>query len=119
MGAYSLLYRKLNCIDANAIIKSGKTYKARHLESLGLVVRTFEKNKGTNCLFNFIKSFDTQFNFEYHHVVCKKMVFPLEKKELIKITDVWVEACMSITDFDLRKMEILSSAQLQKIKAGV
>lgn len=119
MGAYSLLYRKLNNIDANTIIKSGKIYKARYLEALGLVENTFEKDRGEFCVENFIKSLKTQFNFEYHHIVCKKMVFPLEKEELIKITDIWVEACMSITNFDLRKMEILSSAQLHKIKVGV
>ncbi len=116
MGAYSLLYRKVSTADADMIIRSGKVYKTMYLESLGLIEHVVEKNSGTKALHRFTKKLSEQFNFEYHHVQCKKMIHPLSKKELLAITDLWVEACMKIGKFDLRKMEILVHAQSRKGK---
>ncbi len=116
MGAYSLLYRKLTAIDADTIIRSGKVYNASYLQSLGLIEEVTEKNTAMRSLHGFIKRIGEQFNFEHHHNLCKKKVFPLEKKELIEITDIWVDACMKIGAFDLRKMEILAKAQARKVK---
>ncbi|MBG6130205.1 DSF synthase [Aquimarina sp. EL_43] len=119
MGAYSLLYRKLNAIDVNSIIKSGRIYKARYLQSLGLIEELAEKGTALVSLHLFIKRITENFNFEYHHIQCKKSVFPLEKEELLKVTDLWVEACMKINTFDLRKMEILINAQSRKAKVEI
>ncbi|KAA1246371.1 crotonase/enoyl-CoA hydratase family protein [Aquimarina sp. RZ0] len=116
MGAYSLLYRKLNTIDADAIIRSGKIYTSRYLESLGLIEKIAVKDSTMLVLHKFIREINERFNFEYHHIQCKKLIHPLSKHELLKITDVWLEACMKISQFDLRKMEILSKAQSRKSK---
>ncbi len=116
MGAYSLLYRKLNTIDADTIIRSGKVYKSRYLESLGLIEQVAKKDLGMNSLHSLTKKIGDRFNFEYHHIECRKKVFPLEKRELLEITNIWVDACMKIGQFDLRKMEILANAQSRKSK---
>ncbi|WP_062052644.1 crotonase/enoyl-CoA hydratase family protein [Aquimarina longa] len=116
MGAYSLLYRKLNTADADIILKRGKTYTARYLESLGLVEKLSKKYMEVISLYDFVSKIIEQFNFEYHHIQCKKIVFPLAKKELLEVTDLWVEACMKTDVFDLRKMEILVNAQTRKAK---
>ncbi len=117
MGGYSLLYRKLHAVDVDAIIRSGKVYKARYLESLGLIEQLITKGLGRKSLHSFIKKIDERFNFEYHHIQCKKVINPLFKKELLEITDIWVDACMKIKPFDLRKMEILAKAQARKTKS--
>ncbi|MEW7290260.1 crotonase/enoyl-CoA hydratase family protein [Aquimarina sp. 2304DJ70-9] len=119
MGGYSLLYPKLNTIDADTIIRSGKVYKSRYLESLGLVEHVVSKDNTVLGLHKFVKKINEQFNFEYHHVCCKKMVNRVSKKELLEITNVWVEACMKIGQFDLRKMEILAKAQSRKVKVSL
>lgn len=116
MGAHSLLMRKLSKMDADTIIRSGDIYKAKYLQSLGIVEHIAEKETGILELYRFTKKLKESFNFEYHHIQCKKLIHPLEKRELLKITDLWVEACMNVEKFDLRKMEILSKAQNRKIK---
>ncbi|MDY8135937.1 crotonase/enoyl-CoA hydratase family protein [Aquimarina sp. 2201CG5-10] len=116
MGAHSLLSRKTNQADADMLIRSGKTQKARYLESLGLVEKVSEKDRAMLMLHQFVYKTIEQFNFEYHHIQCKKMINPLLKNELLEITDLWVDACMKIKSFDLRKMEILAKAQYRKVK---
>lgn len=118
MGAHSLLYRKLGSNDAETIIRSGNVSQASYFEKLGLVTKVFDTNKAEETLYAFIEKIHQQYNFEFHHIKCKKMVHPLNKQELIKITDVWVEACMHISDFDLRKMKKLNNAQKRKTSAN-
>ncbi len=114
MGAYSLLARKLNKVDANIFLKEDKMYTARNLESLGLVTKLTKDTEAMQTLYKFIKPLTERFNFERHHIQCQKMVTPLEKEELIAITDLWVEACSQVGTFDLRKMEILGKAQSRR-----
>ncbi len=119
MGAHSLLARKIDRVEADRLIRSGSIYKARHLQSLGLIEKVVEKETSTAILHQFIAKITEQFNFEYHHIQCKKMVNPLSKKELLSITNLWVKACMKIESFDVRKMEILAKAQARKMKASI
>jgi DSF synthase len=119
MGAHSLLYRKTTCQDADAIIRSDKVYKARYFETLGLVAKTFRNGEGNATLEAFLKLLQVHFNFEYHHIKCKKCVQPLRKSELLSITDIWVDACMQTTAFDLRKMQRLGAAQARNVHPKV
>ncbi len=116
MGAYSLLSRKLKESDMDAMIREGNIYKAQELNKMGLIEILANKGEAMLELHSWMKQLTDQFNFEYHHVVCKKEINQLEKKELLKITDIWVDACSTITPFDLRKMEVLSNAQYRKAK---
>jgi len=116
MGAHSLLTRKLNPADADELMRSNKTYTSRFLQSLGLIEKVFEVNQARNALHQFTDNVCERFNFEYHHLKCKKMLNPISKEELLAITDIWVEASMRIGAFDLRKMEILSKAQNRRQK---
>ncbi len=119
MGAYSLLSRKLDPMDANMITRGGKIYKTNFFESLGLVEKVVGRGTAMTGLGTFVEKMNEAFNFEYHHIKCKKMINPLTKKELMAITDVWVDACMKVDAFDLRKMEILANAQARKMKLEV
>ncbi|WP_010520784.1 crotonase/enoyl-CoA hydratase family protein [Aquimarina agarivorans] len=119
MGAYSLLHRKLSTGDASEILKSGRILEVNYLKSLGLINTVFSKKEeeGELAAFNFVSRLNEHFNFEYHHALCTKKIFPLDKKELLEITNIWVEACFKIKKFDLRRMEILGNTQLRKSKA--
>ena len=116
MGAHSLLMRKLNKIDADMLIRGGNIYKAKYLQTLGLIEQIAQKGSSVLELHRCTKQLKEQFNFEYHHIQCKKLINPLLKNELLEITDLWVEACMRIEKFDLRKMEILVNAQSRRVK---
>ncbi len=52
----------------------------------------------------------------YNHYKCLKRVFPLQKKELFDITNMWVDACMNMEKDSLRRMELIINAQLRKEK---
>lgn len=119
MGAHSLLRRKISAVDADMLIRSSRIFKSRYLQSLGLVEKVVERKKGWIELLGYTHTIREQFNFEYHHIQCKKMMNTLSKKELIEITDLWVEACMKIEAFDLRKMEILANAQYRKTRVEI
>ncbi|UZO80633.1 crotonase/enoyl-CoA hydratase family protein [Aquimarina sp. ERC-38] len=119
MGAYSLLYRKLNHSDADMIIRSGSVYKSRFFESLGLIHEVAEEHNMISTSGNILQKLACRFNFEYHHMQCKKLVNPLQKEELLNITDIWVDACMKTNASDLRKMEILAAAQRRKLSVGL
>ncbi|MEW7278712.1 crotonase/enoyl-CoA hydratase family protein [Aquimarina sp. 2201CG1-2-11] len=119
MGAHSLLTRKTNVLDADMLIRSSRIYKSRYLQSLGLVEKIVEREKGWLELIGFVHTIKEQFNFEYHHIQCKKMINPLSKQELLDITNLWVKACLQIEAFDLRKMEILAQAQYRRTKIEV
>ncbi|WP_298545090.1 crotonase/enoyl-CoA hydratase family protein [uncultured Aquimarina sp.] len=116
MGAHSLLIRRVSKVDADILIRSGDTYKAKYLQTLGLVENIAQKGGAILELYRFTKMIKERFNFEYHHIQCKKMINPLSKEELLKITDLWVQACIKVNTFDLRKMEILVNAQFRKVK---
>ncbi|TPN86861.1 crotonase/enoyl-CoA hydratase family protein [Aquimarina algicola] len=119
MGAYSFLYRKLNHKDADIILKNGQIYTARDLYQKGCIDHLIGFEDATFSLLSHIDSIREKFNFEYYHRQCQKIVFPLSKEELIKITDLWVEACMNVHKFDLRKMEALGNAQARKVKVSL
>ncbi|WP_299242939.1 crotonase/enoyl-CoA hydratase family protein [uncultured Aquimarina sp.] len=116
MGAHSLLTRRVSKVHADILIRSGDTYKAKYLQTLGLVENIAQKDGAILELYRFTKMIKERFNFEYHHIQCKKMINPLSKEELLKITDLWVQACIKVNTFDLRKMEILVNAQFRKVK---
>lgn len=116
MGAYSLLQRKLSPFDADFLLKNDGVFKAHNLQGLGLIETVFENvNSGKETLQNFIKTLTNNYVYEYHHLKCKKALYNISKQELLNITNIWVDACKQISDFDLRKMEILANAQSRKV----
>ena len=47
------------------------------------------------------------------------MTNPVELEELLKITNIWAETAMTLTDADVRKMERLADAQERKIQRSL
>ncbi len=119
MGAHSLLMRKVEATIADKIVRSKEIYKAPYLEELGLIATTAHRGKTMRALYQFTNNLKDRFNFEYHHIQCKKKIHPLTKEELIDITELWVGACMKVTSFDLRRMQIIVAAQNRRNKAVV
>lgn len=116
MGAYSFLCRKLNIKTATDILYSGKIYSAREMEEYALLDSVEDENEGMETIINFINKNKSSFNFKYCHYKNIKKVFPLQKKELIDITDSWVDACLKMQPEDLRRMELIINAQKRKLR---
>lgn len=114
MGAYSFLCRKINLSSAMEILYSGDVYDAKQLQQKGLINMTFDERTGFNALLNYISK--NSINFIYNHYKCLKRIFPLQKRELFDITNMWVEACMNMEKESLRRMELIIKAQFRKEK---
>ncbi|CAL2078202.1 DSF synthase [Tenacibaculum sp. 190524A02b] len=116
MGAYSFLCRKLNIKKATEILYSGAIYKARELEESGLIDTIFQEEESIKAIIKYINKNKSSFNFQYCHYQSIKKVFPLQKGELLDITDLWVNACLNMESKDLRRMELIINAQKRKLK---
>ncbi|CAL2074577.1 crotonase/enoyl-CoA hydratase family protein [Tenacibaculum sp. 190524A02b] len=116
MGAYSFLCRKLNIKKATEILYSGAIYKARELEESGLIDTIFQEEESIKAIIKYINKNKSSFNFQYCHYQSIKKVFPLQKGELLDITDLWVNTCLNMESKDLRRMELIINAQKRKLK---
>ncbi|MBP2831636.1 enoyl-CoA hydratase/isomerase family protein [Aquimarina sp. U1-2] len=119
MGAHSLLTRKVSPSEVNKLIRSDTMYSAKNLETIGLVEKIIEPKMAMQSLYQYIAKIKERFNFELHHIQCKKMVNAISKEELLAITNLWVEACMKVASFDLRRMEILAKAQSRIARVAI
>ena len=118
MGAYSFLARKLDMARAEKIILGGKIFQAEELHEMGVVDILAEKGQGREAARQFMADNDRRQPLLCALSRVRKRVFPLEKQELLDVTDIWVDATMALTPNDLRKMEILLKAQRNRLKAS-
>lgn len=117
MGAYSFLFRKLNFNTASKLLYDSKVYSAVEMNAMGLVNETFTENTEIDKIVEYIKKIS--YSFAYNHYKCIKKVFPLQKKELLDITNIWVDACLSLDEKSLRRMELIINAQKRKLRQKV
>lgn len=117
MGAYSFLFRKLNFKTASEILYTGKVYNATEMKEVGMINEVFTGRDGFSNMIKYIQK--GNYNFFYNHYKCIKKVFPLQKSELIDITNSWVNACLNLDEASLRRMELIINAQNRKLKQKV
>ena len=111
MGAYSFLARRINASTAEKLMLSGRIYTAMELHEMGIVDRVAEVGKGTEEVYKYIDDHSASFASRRAIFQSRHIVNPLSRDELIEITDLWVEAALTLAPNDLRKMERLASAQ--------
>ena len=116
MGAYSLLSRKVEPHKAEKLILSGKLYSAEELYDMGVVDILAEDGEGVNAVYNYVQHENHCRNGIQAMRKVKDIAHPLLHKELMDITDVWVEAAMQLGDRDLRMMERLVARQNNKTR---
>lgn len=111
MGAYSFLSRRLTPAAAERMILSGKVYTAQELYELGLVDVLAEDGEGVAAVRQHIGELDRrQASRRAMRHVCNA-VNPVTRDELIRVTDIWVEAALGLKEEDLRRMNRLVAAQ--------
>ncbi|HEY3487092.1 MAG TPA: crotonase/enoyl-CoA hydratase family protein [Gammaproteobacteria bacterium] len=115
MGAHSLLSRKIELHKAEKLILSGKLYSAEELHDMGIVDILAEDGAGETAVYNYIQYENRSRNGIQAMRKVKDIAQPLSYKQLIDITDTWVEAAMQLRDRDLRMMERLVSRQNHKL----
>ena len=117
MGAYSLIARKLDVVRAERMILSGKIYTADEMLEMGLIDVVAEDGQGEAALYDYIERHERQYTARQSIMRARQIARPVAREELKGIVDVWVEAAMSLRPQDLRRMQMIISAQNKRLVA--
>jgi len=112
MGAVSLLSRRVGQAKAEAIIASGHVYSAREMYGLGVVDFLAPADHGPDNAREWMaEGGEERFERRLALTRARRRFFPVSRRELTDITDLWVACCMNVTQHDLRHMDRLVGAQ--------
>lgn len=119
MGAYSLIARRINPVQARRMIMSGRLYSAEELHELGLVDVLVEPGQGRTAIRDLVTRSPSKHAAHCAIYRAERRVNPLSYAELYDIAVMWVDVVMKLRDGDLRKMERLAAAQDRRQAAMV
>lgn len=119
MGAYSFLVRRVGRKVAENFILEGKIHTAEELYALGIVDLLVEDGQGEAAIVNYCQQNQRRFAAERAVYLARRVSTPVELEELLRITNIWAETAMTLTDADVRKMERLADAQERRIQRSL
>lgn len=117
MGAYSFLTRRIGAKKAEEMILGGKIYEAGELHEMGIVDVIAPHGQGENAVYEFIRNNSKRANGMRAIYECRQHTHPVTYEELIKITEVWVDAALRLEEKDLKMIGRLVRAQLRQKEA--
>ncbi len=115
MGAYSFLVRRVGRKLAEKFILEGKIFSAEELYEIGIVDILVEDGEGEGAIVEYCNRHQNRFAAERAVYLARRAADPIELAELLRITNIWAETAMALTDADVKKMERLADAQERKI----
>jgi DSF synthase len=104
MGAYSLLARRIGMRAAEDLILSGQLMSAAKLHEMGIVDVLAPDGQGESATQEWIRRTDKRRNGHQAVFQARKCVHPIEREELDRVTEVWVDAALRLEDKDLKMM---------------
>jgi DSF synthase len=111
MGAYSFLQRKVGRRITEELITSGNTYTARQLYDMEVVDVITADGTGETAVANFVRKHGRGSHGRRAFERVRRDHEAVTREELQRITDVWVETALHLTEKDLRMMDRLIRAQ--------
>lgn len=118
MGAHAFLSRKLGSAMADRLIVSNETYTAEQMYDLGIVHYLAEKGEGLAACKEFIKKSERRHSGMVNARRAMKVCWDIELDELNRITDLWADAALQLSDRDLKVMNRLAAAQQRLAEAA-
>ena len=119
MGAYSFLVRRVGRKIAENFILEGKIHTAEELYQLGIVDVLVDDGEGEAAIVDYCQRNQKRFAAERAVYLARRVTMPVELEELLRITNIWAETAMTLTDADVRKMERLADAQERRIQRSL
>ncbi len=119
MGAYSFLVRRVGRKIAENFILEGKIHTAEELHELGIVDLLVEDGEGEAAIVDYCQRNQKRFAAERAVYLSRRVTAPVELEEMLRITTIWAETAMTLTDADVRKMERLADAQERRIQRSL
>ncbi len=111
MGAHALLTRKLGSAAADRIITSNQTYTAQDMYDLGIVQVLAEPGEGVKAVQDYIRKTERRHTGMVGARRATKHVWNLDVSELYRITEIWADTALQLSEQDLKMMGRLVSAQ--------
>lgn len=111
MGAHAFLSRKLGSAMADRLIVSNETYSAEQMHEMGLVHVLAEPGEGLNACREFIRKSERRHAGLVGARRATRIAWNLELQELTRITELWADTALQLSEQDLRIMNRLTSAQ--------
>lgn len=118
MGAMSFLGRRVGHHLAEKIIRSGKLYLAEELHEMGVVDVLAEPGQGEAAVHDYVRREEKSRNGILALRAAREVSQPVPYDELVRITEIWVDAALRLQPKDLRMMERLVSRQTGKVETG-
>lgn len=118
MGAYSLLSRRIGPKRAEEMMLDGVMYSSEKLHEMGIVDVLAEPGEGVRAVNEVIRHNRriASARLALHRV--RDAIDPVSHAELMDITRIWVDTALQLGDRQLRIMERLVRAQLQRPAAA-
>lgn len=116
MGAYSFLSRRVSPAYAERLILSGNLYTAEEMHEAGIVDVLVEDGEGERGVHDFIRRERRQLRTRQALQRIRQRVNPVTHEELVDITEIWVDAALSLGDPELRRMARLAGAQDRRVQ---
>lgn len=116
MGAYSLVARKSHMRLAEELISKGESHTAEWYHGKGLVDGLFEKDEAFISTRTFIDVIRPKLNGIRGLLRARQRVLPIDRSELMDITEDWARAAFSLEEKDLAYMERLVMLQNRHAK---
>lgn len=114
MGALNLLGRRIGFQKAEQMILSGRLFLAEELHTLGVVDVLAEPGEGEAAVHEYIRRETRSRNGALALRSARDEIQPISYEELMRVTDIWVDAALRLEAKDLRMMERLVSRQTGK-----
>lgn len=111
MGAYSLVARKSHMRLAEELISSGEPHTAEWYLDKGLVDRVFEPGDSFMAVRTFIDVVRPKLNSFRGMLRARQRVLPIDRAELMAITEDWAQSAFQLEEKDLMYMERLIMLQ--------
>jgi DSF synthase len=111
MGAYSLVARRIGAAYAEEMMLSGKTYSAEEMKDAGLIHMVVDPGQGIEAARDYMQRNKRRHAGLRGVFQAGREVTPLSLAELDRIVTIWADACMELTERDLKLMQRLVSAQ--------
>jgi DSF synthase len=119
MGAYSFLSRRLDATRAERLMTSGQLYSAEDMRDMGIVDVVTDNGTGPAAVSDFIERHRRASKSRMAIAKLRDMVAPITLKEMLDITDLWVETALTLEPRDLRKMRHLVAAQDRRAQGRI
>lgn len=111
MGAYSLLARKVGRVQAEKMIRGGRTYTAEEFHDMGLVTVLADDGQGEAAVRDYLASIGPRHTGHLGVFEAGRRVSPLTLEELRDIVELWADTAIALPASSLRMMRKIARAQ--------